>query len=142
MLSRKCIGYQKLVWLAYHDSLTGLPNRNWLNEHIEDMPCQYVYFVDINDLHLINNNLGHTIGDRQICDVVAILKRKTVISIIRYAGDEFVVLSNRKGQFKTNAAFSVGEASMDEVGNNLAAAINRADQNMIFEKKRFKRGRS
>ena len=40
--------YKEIKYLAYHDSLTGLLNRNWLYKNIDFIDHKYVYFIDIN----------------------------------------------------------------------------------------------
>jgi len=73
-----------LKYLAYHDSLTGLLNRNWLYKNIDQIKAKYVYFIDINDLHKVNEK-GHTFGDEYIKKVIATIKHNG--TLLRYAGD-------------------------------------------------------
>ena len=65
--------YKELRYLAYHDSLTKLYNRNWLYKNIDSIKRKYVYFIDINDLHEINK-AGHTFGDKHIIKCVDAIK--------------------------------------------------------------------
>ena len=67
--------WKELKYLAYHDSLTGLLNRNWLYKNIDQINTKYVYFIDINDLHKVNEN-GHTFGDEYIKVAIATIKHK------------------------------------------------------------------
>ena len=122
--------YKELNWLAYHDSLTGLKNRNWFHQNKDTIKCEYVYFVDINRLHEINKK-GHTFGDKHICSIVQKIKSIVDIEMIRYAGDEFIVFSNKDHLIETNKLFAVGKAL---VCNGLPNAINEADKEMIKEK--------
>jgi len=131
--------YRQLRYLAYHDPLTGLLNRNWLYENINRINCKYVYFIDINDLHKINKQ-GHTFGDKYInmcVDMINVVLKNTKKNsnncLVRYAGDEFILFSNQKDVIKSNQFFSVGTTRND---GDLNTAINIADMNMMKMKKK------
>jgi len=126
--------YKKIKWLAYHDSLTGLLNRNWLYENINTITFKYVYFIDINDLKKVNES-GHTIGDNFIKDAVLSVKLEKTDILIRYAGDEFILLSNRLNAVETNELFSVG---FSEIKESLITAINISDSCMLKSKQLYK----
>lgn len=68
---------KELKYLAYHDSLTNLLNRNWLKKNIEKINYKYVYFIDINNLHNINKN-GHSFGDEYIKMITYSIKKNLV----------------------------------------------------------------
>lgn len=128
--------YKKIKYLAYHDSLTGLLNRNWLYENINDINYIYVYFIDINNLHEINKQ-GHTIGDEYIKNIVSGLVNKGLL--VRYAGDEFILFSNFENIIQNNNLYSVGYSKVyKEVFNNVLMAINEADINMLKNKTKNK----
>lgn len=120
--------YRELKWLAYHDSLTGLLNRNWLCKNINQIKAKYVYFIDINDLHKVNEN-GHTFGDEYIKKAIATIKHRG--TLLRYAGDEFILFSDFINEVETNEFFSVGISS---VNGCLIKAINVADTEMLKSK--------
>ena len=122
--------YKELNRLAYHDSLTGLKNRNWFHQNKDNIRCEYVYFIDINRLHEINKK-GHTFGDAHICSIVQRIKPVVDVEMIRYAGDEFIVFSNNASLLETDEFFAVGKA---KVFKGLLNAINEADRKMIKEK--------
>ena len=130
MFSRIIPRYRELKWLAYHDSLTGLKNRNWLHQNMDAIKCAYVYFIDLNQLHEINK-LGHTAGDRHICSVIQGIKPLADVAMVRYAGDEFIVFSNQDALLVTNRLYAVGQGIMC---GNLLNAINAADRAMMAEK--------
>jgi diguanylate cyclase (GGDEF)-like protein len=130
MLPRILKQYKKLEWLAYHDSLTKLKNRNWFQQNKNNIKCKYVYFIDINNLREINKR-GHTIGDAYICSVIRMIKPLIDIEIIRYAGDEFIIFSNNPSLLKTCVHYAVGKAI---VTDRLSNAIRKADMEMIKEK--------
>lgn len=120
--------YKELKYLAYHDSLTGLLNRNWLYKNIDQIKANYVYFIDINDLHKVNEN-GHTFGDEYIKKAIATIKHNG--TLLRYAGDEFILFSDFENEIYTNEYFSVG---MSKVNGCLIKAINFADTEMLKSK--------
>ena len=93
----------KLLYDAFHDSLTGLPNRALLMERLQHAVQlakrnqNYLFavlFLDLDRFKLINDSLGHAIGDRLL---VAIAQRLVATlrpgdTIARLGGDEFVLL--------------------------------------------------
>lgn len=125
--------YKELWYLAYHDSLTKLHNRNWLYKNIDKLKCKFVYFIDINDLHEVNK-AGHTFGDKHIIKCVEAIKMAKSDYLIRYAGDEFILITNNT-ELKTNELFSVGKSEIRECLNE---AINLADAEMLKSKSLWK----
>jgi len=85
--------------MAYHDSLTGLPNRASLQQDMDTMiqVCPNmiaVMFIDIDNFKYINDTLGHVYGD-QLIAMVGQRIEKIVSStgrLYRLGGDEFVVM--------------------------------------------------
>lgn len=87
---------------AYHDSLTGLPNRAYLNEFFESASAHsrrtsskmLMMLLDLDNFKTINDSLGHNVGDDLLRNVAqklrAALREEDVI--VRLGGDEFVVL--------------------------------------------------
>ena len=128
--------YRELKWLAYHDSLTGLLNRNWLYKNIDQIKAKYVYFIDINDLHKVNEN-GHIFGDEYIKKAVSMINHNGIL--MRYAGDEFILFSDFENEVETNDYFSVG---VSIISNSIEDAIKDSDSKMIASKKRFKLSRN
>jgi len=84
--------------LSHFDNLTGLPNRSSLLEHLDDLIEQRQSFavlhLDINRLKLINDSLGHHIGDLLLKQVAAMLTdtARHANYIAHLTGDEFVIL--------------------------------------------------
>jgi len=89
--------------IAFHDALTGLPNRRRFHEHLEaalqraqaDPQDAYaVMFLDFDRFKLINDSLGHSAGDEFLVQVArriqASLRPQDVVA--RLGGDEFAVL--------------------------------------------------
>ena len=125
--------YKELKYLAYHDSLTGLLNRNWLYKNIDQIKTKYVYFIDINDLHKVNEN-GHTFGDEYIKKAIATIKHNG--TLLRYAGDEFILFSDIENEIDTNKYFAVGVAVIND---SVIKAINNADTEMLKNKTALKK---
>ena len=95
--------HERLRHAAYHDTLTGLPNKYYFVETIKELlrKCRNsagrpfaVLYLDLNRFKTINDSVGHTRGDKLIREVAARLKE--VVSkdetIGRFSGDEFAVL--------------------------------------------------
>lgn len=127
--------YREIRYLAYHDSLTGLLNRNWLYKNIDNISTKYIYFIDINDLRLINKK-GHIFGDNYIKRVVESIKPTNNDILIRYAGDEFILFSDRENALKTDDIISVGFSEVVTFG--MLDSINLADMDMIKSKNELK----
>lgn len=88
--------------LAYHDSLTGLPNRVNLFERIQGsmIQCQRhgrnmaVLFLDLDDFKIVNDTLGHAAGDALLKELADRLRESVRADdiIARLAGDEFIIV--------------------------------------------------
>ena len=93
---------QRLEYLAYHDGLTGLPNRGMFSKllgHSISEAHRYerrlaVAFLDLDRFKQINDTLGHEAGDRLLKEVAIRLKGcvRDSDTVARLGGDEFVVL--------------------------------------------------
>ena len=89
---------ERVNYLSFHDSLTGLYNRVYLEEEIKRLDTDRqvpigIIMVDINRLKLINDAYGHPMGDQLLKTSSGVLKnvcRKEDI-IARWGGDEFVI---------------------------------------------------
>jgi len=93
---------QELRFLAHHDPLTRLANRAMFNERLgtaltvarrHNRPLALL-FLDINDFKQINDNHGHSVGDRVLCTLARRLEGCVGASgtVARMGGDEFTVL--------------------------------------------------
>jgi len=81
---------------SYTDSLTGLKNRRAFDDALSkssDETNNAVVYCDLNSLKYINDNFGHSEGDRYITDFAGLLKEFFSNAVVcRVSGDEFVVL--------------------------------------------------
>jgi diguanylate cyclase (GGDEF)-like protein len=94
---------EKFRHAAYHDELTGLPNRTQFLEVLNSMIEQArqrpdikfaVFFLDLNRFKTLNESLGHSVGDQLIVDVgkrLSEMKREGDL-VGRFSGDEFAIL--------------------------------------------------
>jgi diguanylate cyclase (GGDEF)-like protein len=95
------------IYLAQHDPLTGLPNRSLvldrLSEALESQepgePAVGVLFVDLDRFKIVNDTMGHAIGDELLIRVGERLRAavRPTDTVGRLAGDEFVVLCEGVG---------------------------------------------
>jgi diguanylate cyclase (GGDEF)-like protein/PAS domain S-box-containing protein len=111
-------GEEQLAYLAYHDALTGLPNRILVEQEIDlalararrSGGAAALMFVDLDDFKEVNDRLGHAAGDRLLASVSArlrsVLRDSDVLA--RQGGDEFLVLLGDLSDDPTAAAESVG----------------------------------
>lgn len=93
-----------LTYYAYHDDLTALPNRRSLSRRMKKQIEQYkknnkkfaLMLVDVNRFRVINDSLGHNVGDMFLVEVSQRLKSidKEGDSLFRLNGDEFVFIIN------------------------------------------------
>jgi diguanylate cyclase (GGDEF)-like protein/PAS domain S-box-containing protein len=93
----------RLTHEAFHDALTGLPNRSLFRDRLEHAVavrppnadvCLVMLFLDLDDFKAVNDSLGHEAGD-QLLQVVAQRLReqiRTADTVARFGGDEFAIL--------------------------------------------------
>lgn len=90
---------KKIEFLSFHDQLTGLYNRRFLEEELirldteRNLPLTLI-IADVNGLKLANDAFGHSIGDKLLKRAVEIIKKECRVDdiIARIGGDEFVIL--------------------------------------------------
>ena len=104
----------------YMDELSGLYNRRYLNAVLTERKITigkslHGIMMDVNDFKYINDNFGHSMGDKAICTLGNILLRSIPDGgmAIRYAGDEFIVLLSG---VDTESVL----VTMDEINHNLS----------------------
>lgn len=159
---------EKIYHMAHHDSLTGLPNRYYLNEHLKELFLDQtdkqlaILFIDLDRFKMINDTQGHSFGDVLLRNVAERLKSCLTKEdfIVRYGGDEFViVLQNitkekvsEKAELilqKFNESFfvnhmeifttpSIGISMYPKDGNDIEVLIKNADTAMYLAKEKGK----
>ena len=93
---------QRIEYLAYHDGLTGLPNRSMFSKLLAQSISESrrydrhlaVAFLDLDRFKQINDTLGHEAGDQLLKEVAARLRTcvRDSDTVARLGGDEFVLL--------------------------------------------------
>lgn len=93
---------ERVEYLAYHDGLTGLPNRRLLSKIQHQAIAQArrynhtasLLFLDLDGFKQVNDTLGHEAGDRLLQEVAQRLRNclRKSDTVARLGGDEFVVL--------------------------------------------------
>ena len=101
-VSERQIVEEQLVKQATHDTLTNLPNRSLLIDRVErtimsaqkEQSLFCLVFLDLDHFKLINDSLGHTIGDKLLLAVTKrlIMNTRDCDTVSRISGDEFVIL--------------------------------------------------
>lgn len=99
---------QELRHLTFHDLLTGLFNRRYLEEELRRLDTERqlplsIIMTDVNGLKVVNDSLGHHSGDRLLQHVAAVIRRacRQEDIIARWGGDEFVILLPRTSTEET-----------------------------------------
>ncbi len=100
------IGEEKLAYLAYFDSLTGLPNKLSLYENanyifVPGRGKSALLFIDIDNFKYVNDAMGHAFGDQLIIGVCERIKHLAGGGdhVYRLSGDEFIlILENTSGR--------------------------------------------
>jgi diguanylate cyclase (GGDEF)-like protein len=161
----------KVEYLAYHDSLTKLPNRTYFEEKIIDIlkfaqinkSKVAILFIDLDRFKVINDTLGHYVGDGMLIEIAkrlkSVLKKNDILA--RIGGDEFVViLNNIKDKkevgieankmlcviresimvqdYHLNTTASIGIAIYPKDGDNRNEIIKHADSAMYHAKDKGK----
>lgn len=152
--------------MANTDFMTKLKNRNSYetdrdNWNARKIPKDLtVVIIDLNNLKLANDRLGHDIGDACIMNAAKIIRKMETdkITAYRYGGDEFIILMEdqpnpepllekakkefRKygSELKVPVALAIGYAKFDRnLDKNLTDTQKRADENMYQDKMNIKK---
>lgn len=117
---------KQVEYLAYHDALTGLPNRRMMTQQLEQTLVNAqshgtvlaVTFVDLDRFKAVNDGAGHQFGDRLLKAVAATISRSLAYGDIigRQGGDEFILVMESTNE---EAAY----ARVDGVRQNLAEGV-------------------
>ena len=151
---------QKLEVLSSTDLLTGIKNRNAMNNRVlmilsgrERIPNGYgIIFADLNSLKTVNDSEGHNAGDALLKDGASILKSTFEnADIYRAGGDEFLIIDmidskevlsqkvetiRKKSDDPNKISFAIG-FYYEEDGGDIRSAMRKADANMYNDKKAF-----
>ena len=149
-----------ILYLSYHDQLTGLYNRRFYEEELKRLDTERNFpislvMADVNGLKLTNDAFGHMAGDKLLQDVATILKHECRSDEIaaRIGGDEFMLLLPRTGEAEAEAivqriqkeigrkkndsmilSVSFGWATKEDVTTDIAAVYIQAEDQMYRHK--------
>lgn len=158
---------ERLKKSVYRDELTDVFNRKWLYDYcLEDESQRFknsgtLAMIDLNYFKTINDTYGHIIGDKVLIYVANQLK-KTNESVIRYGGDEFIIIFSasttkndahkklneireniikkhlvvKESSFKVSFSFGICEFKKSDI---LTDVIELADSNMYEDKIEIKK---
>ncbi len=151
------VNYRKIDKLRYIDTMTSLKNRNYFNDNVEKWDASEVYpqaviIIDLNNIAYINDNYGHSEGDKVIKEAANTLIRNQISNteMIRTNGNEFLVymvgydekqvlnhIKKMLREFK-NLSHGFGAAAgysmiMDAI-KTIDDAVNEATQDMRYNK--------
>lgn len=156
---------EKMIYLGYHDDLTGLYNRYYYEEmigklnRVDKLPLSIV-IADSNCLKMVNDTFGHEAGDRVIQIIADILQDNTREKdiVARWGGDEFgILLPNTSLRDATKIierirvscrkwdkglvtpSIALGVATKTEVDQCIRKIINIAENRMYNDKLKNKR---
>ena len=121
---------ERIRYLATHDNLTDLPNRNLFSELLNfsiktaeryQRKCALL-FIDLDRFKIINDSLGHVVGDELLAEMARRLRSHVRGNdvVARFGGDEFIVLIN--GITKTRDADNMARHLLLELGRPLTLA--------------------
>ncbi|VAW61039.1 diguanylate cyclase/phosphodiesterase (GGDEF & EAL domains) with PAS/PAC sensor(s) [hydrothermal vent metagenome] len=95
---------KRIKHMAYYDSLTGLPNRVYLHDRIQQAIAHAernntrlaVMILDLDHFKKINDSLGHPVGDALLIEVAQRLRKciRKEDTVARLGGDEFIILQS------------------------------------------------
>jgi diguanylate cyclase (GGDEF)-like protein/PAS domain S-box-containing protein len=135
---------EQLTHQAFHDALTGLPNRALLADRAahalqraKRSPSEIaLLFLDVDDFKTINDSLGHSAGDELLVEVAARLRRslREVDTAARLGGDEFAVLL--EGADGVAGVSAVADRLLEEVAKPIllgsTQVLMRASIGLVF----------
>lgn len=134
-ITDKKVAEQQIEYMAYHDSLTGLPNRNMFNEYSRKALARCkrkglylaLLFLDLDNFKLINDNFGHTFGDQVLAQLAERLNQcvRDGDIVARVGGDEFIILLEDTDREKT-------EQIVLRILSNLAVPYKVEDQRLMI----------
>jgi diguanylate cyclase (GGDEF)-like protein/PAS domain S-box-containing protein len=119
----------ELAYHAFHDALTGLPNRQRFYERLDEALDRAaagaevaVLFLDVDGFKLVNDGLGHHVGDDLLRAVAGRLRAclRPQDLVARFGGDEFAVLLEGLGE--RGEALEVGERIRRSLAEPIALA--------------------
>ncbi|MCQ6277214.1 EAL domain-containing protein [Bacillus sp. V3B] len=107
---------EKINYLAYYDELTGLPNRYFFKERVEEVLLQVqsyngvaLLLINLNRFRIVNDSLGNDVGDMFIGIIAERLTefcKARNLTVSRLGGDEFAIIQTNPGDADQVANFA------------------------------------
>ncbi len=153
---------QKLMFLSYHDQMTGIFNRRFYEEEVKRLDVKRNYpltllLADVNGLKLVNDAFGHLMGDSLLKAAANVLKAgcRADDIVARLGGDEFILLLPQTDEAEAediirrmhafgleqrvgmlNVSISFGYETKHEASVTIQEVFNQAEDRM-YRKKLF-----
>ena len=107
------------------DPLTGLGNRRLLDQLTDEQPAGAAVFIDVDDFKDINDRFSHATGDEVLRRVARILRMESrpVDHVVRYGGDEFVILLDDGMDGAVRQAARIHGAIRDALWDDIAPGL-------------------
>ena len=159
-MTKESLYLERIKYLSYHDQLTGLKNRRFLDQKLKDYDSLEYYplmivMCDVNGLKSVNDKYGHQEGDQLLINVAKALNNhfENLGVIARQSGDEFVILipaakninieekfakiqkflTETSEKFKASVAF--GYSCKENQKQKIYQIFKEAEDNMYFNKR-------
>ncbi|MBM7702901.1 EAL domain-containing protein [Metabacillus iocasae] len=112
---------QELEFLTYHDFLTGLPNRRWYEQKLDEIILQgegspfAIMCVNLNRFKWVNDSIGHRYGD--------LLLQKVSERLVHYVGPKNIVLRHGGDEFAVIVFASISEEFLCSLAEGIVNEI-------------------
>jgi len=151
---------EQIRYLSFHDQLTGLYNRYFLENEMQRLDTERqlpigIIMADLNGLKLVNDTFGHEVGDEMLKQTAEILRNscRSEDIISRWGGDEFVIFLPQTTRENANTicnriyekcketyikdiplSLALGSATQNSTEKSLAETITEAEESMYKQK--------
>ncbi len=128
-----------LTQAADHDQLTGLPNRYYMTDYLNEqgdktgLEGYWLAILDIDDFKAINDTLGHNCGDSILKEVaMVLLDHGSDTTVCRWGGEEFLIVGKESG---TGAGQGAGSACTGGVETMKLLCKRIRDRHFLYNNK-------